>query len=878
MKIKKLLKNSAIFFSPFILILFILFCINIFIKDLNFGHKAFNVKGNSMDWFTYYYYLNKKKINNYLISFIKKDEKGLPKVEINISEKSLNKLLSDVPSSTKKYVSAEFKKDNLIQKVQMRYFGDNPINWMFHQKAIRLKTKKKELINGKRYFEYKPSQRNIISDYTAYKFAKKLGILVSDVRLVELFINNNSSGIYIERENLNESFLRRNKIMPVNLYKGEASRNSEKKIGLVENLDENPGLWEKVSFLNTVKTSDYKDLENFINNQREADISNEKLKNLLNFGNAELFAKIAILESLLNQEINDYTHNRRLLIDVWSGKKHIIPHDFYYNKKEINEDSFNLDICSTRLFCILNQSSEFLDIKYSLLYKIVIEEKIFDEVIKDLEEIKSQFLVTQKTDLGSIFRKYVLARQYEGPENKESFENILNSLKIRKNKLIKILETDPNASWKKNENGFDLMINDSMPISNLLISFEKQKPKWIILDYNKNKIIDQNDIYFYPNINGNFKIDLKFFANRILINKNKLTTRNEIKTSNTSISFFVNQKLSPFEIFTFNNFTNQLVPIKKGEYTSNLPSLHNQLILNKENKKNIFNGKIYLDKDLVLHKETEIIEGTEFIMDKDVSILFKNKVTAIGSDNKPIIFTKKTSSDSWGTIAFHGKNLDGSVIKNVIIEGGSGKVINGVNYFSSLSVHSANNMRFENILVKNNSIYDDMMHVIYSDNISILNSNFLNAYLDSIDVDISKNILFKNTNIVNSGNDGIDFMESNAYLDNMSFIYSGDKGVSVGENSNININNSTFKKNNFGLASKDSSKAIISNSLFEDNKIHLSTYKKNWRYGESGYIEIKNSKFNSLNNKIISDESGEIFIFSSNFNGEILKSKNVSIN
>ena len=36
--------------------------------------------------------------------------------------------------------------------------------------------------------------------------------------------------------------------MPVNLYKGEASRNSEKKIGLATNLDENPGLWKKFQF------------------------------------------------------------------------------------------------------------------------------------------------------------------------------------------------------------------------------------------------------------------------------------------------------------------------------------------------------------------------------------------------------------------------------------------------------------------------------------------------------------------------------------------------------------------------------------------------------------------------------------------------------
>ena len=42
--------------------------------------------------------------------------------------------------------------------------------------------------------------------------AKKLGLLVSNVRLVELFVNGKSVGIYMEKERLNESFLRRNKI------------------------------------------------------------------------------------------------------------------------------------------------------------------------------------------------------------------------------------------------------------------------------------------------------------------------------------------------------------------------------------------------------------------------------------------------------------------------------------------------------------------------------------------------------------------------------------------------------------------------------------------------------------------------------------------
>jgi len=71
MKIKKLLKNSLIFFSPFILILFLLFCINILIKDLEYGHKVYNADSKSMDWFSYLYFLNKKKINNYFINLKK---------------------------------------------------------------------------------------------------------------------------------------------------------------------------------------------------------------------------------------------------------------------------------------------------------------------------------------------------------------------------------------------------------------------------------------------------------------------------------------------------------------------------------------------------------------------------------------------------------------------------------------------------------------------------------------------------------------------------------------------------------------------------------------------------------------------------------------
>ena len=73
--------------------------------------------------------------------------------------------------------------------------------------------------------------------------------------------------------------------MPVNIYKGEASRNSEKKIGLEVNLDHNPGLWEKISFLNITDLDDHRDLIRFSKSVKDAESSNETMNQLLKFQN-----------------------------------------------------------------------------------------------------------------------------------------------------------------------------------------------------------------------------------------------------------------------------------------------------------------------------------------------------------------------------------------------------------------------------------------------------------------------------------------------------------------------------------------------------------------------------------------------------------------
>ena len=880
MNIKKIFKLSSVYLSPFILILFLLFCINIIIKDLNYGFRSYNISNSKIDWANYELEVKIKKIHNNIRNFFSyNNEKGLRRVYIQIPEKTDNKLLSNIPSSTKNYYPSSFFINDKIYDVGLRYFTDNPVGWLFHQKAIRLKTKKKDIINRKRYFEFKAAQNNLLGEFIPFIISKNLNLLSAKKDLVELYINGKNNGIYIESERLNEGFLRRNKIMPVNLYKGEQSNNAENKIGLNHQLFNNPGLWEKVSYFNVLQPSDRSDLSYFLKRVLKSESSKKEMGNLLDYGNLKVFSNQEIFQILNQHFIGNDTHNMRLALDLWSGKVHQIPHDIIFTNRDIDE--IKIDWANNHVFRSINQNSHYLDYKYTELYNALINKRIIEKTISELDKIKDKFLFSKIRDIGYIQRKYYA--DYPIKENEEYFENYKSFLKKRKNDLLKILESQPIAGWNISDNGFTIEVSEILPISNLKIDYKNDEyPEYIVLDVNKNSVEDKNDLYFYPNEKGQFLLNISLYANRTPILENNINVPNvEIKTDNTKFIFLTGNN-NIRKITYENKFSNKTYQLKKKKIQASLTNLHNNIIKNYDEEVTIeFKGNVYIDEDLILNEKVLIKPGTIFHLTKNASIIFKNRVEAIGTINSPISFKywKKQDSKSkdnfWGTIAIHGEQTKGSKFINVYIKNGSGDIINNINYFSSLSIHDTSDIILKSVNISNNDFYDDLVHIIYSKNISIINSKFANSFSDAIDVDLSSKIHIKNVEIFNSTNDGLDFMESEAIIENTNIHFSGDKGISAGENSKVEISNSNFENNVIGIASKDLSKAQILNSNFANNQMHLNVYKKNWRYGASGNIIVKNSRFEYAEKNFISDKKGKILIQNSSFNKNIYSSKNV---
>jgi hypothetical protein len=878
MRINKILYNSLYIVFPFFLIIYLLFCINILIKDFSYGHKSHNFNPSPHNWLSYKIDYFKFNFTNFFLN--RNQEDGLKRVDLFIPDKTKNKLLSNIPSSTKKYLPSKMVINNNIQDTMVRYLGDNPVNYMLEKKSLRIKTRKTEVYNKKRYFEYRFTQTTPISHYLSFKLAKKIGLLVSDVKLVELFINGKSKGIFLEKERLNEGFLRRNKIMPINLYKGEQSRNIENKIGLQDDLIKNSGMWEKSAVSNYFELEDKSDLKIFLDNLKNSENNPDSLTLILDNGNKELLAKLMLLEILLQQQANNDMHNQRIAIDTWSGKIYHIPHDIEYNLENMHEDNLFSDISPSSLNRYLNQSSVFLDKKFELIFEYVNNQKILREAVKELTKIKKQYLISEKRDFGSYQRKFFKNKNIDVKGN-ENFINFSNSLIQREREIIDAFNEEPTASWEIDGNNFFIKVNQIFPLSKFTINFKEGNPKWVALDLNNNLILDDKDIFFEKNKDNSFFLDISLFSNRIpILNLGKKHLGYKTHLSNTKFKFFVSDNSQPNEIYSYNKYVKKKYKLKKIKDKSYNPTKNNIPIINiSKNKVRTFSEEVFIENDLIIKEEVIIKKGTIFYLSKGASIIFKNKIIANGTTEQPIIFKPKKSGQIWGTVAIHGPKTNNSSLKNVLIEGGSGDIIDGINYFASLSIHSSENIKFHNIAVKNNFIYDDLVHVIYSKNLYFENLDLLNAYKDAIDIDISSNINLKNSNIINSGNDGIDLMESQVNVDKCYVDNNGDKGISVGEGSELYLNNCQIKNSKYGIASKDASIAKIKKSEFIDNLIQLSTYKKNWRYNASGKIFLENSNlFSKEKNKLIGDKYGEINILSSTFEGSLIKEGNVFIN
>ena len=867
---KKIFKEISIYSLPFLGVIVLLFFVNIIKKDFIYGHLLHSTYKGPYNWF---YDLTTLPINKFFIKLKNDNKEYLPQVKLYLSQSKLNSFLENIPNSTKTWKAGKIIHDSNREKlknIKLRLRGDNPANWLLEKKSFRIKFKKNEMNGRYRYYNYLPFEPSIL---ISNRIASKSKILASNVKPIELIVNEEKKGLYLELEHFNENFLRRNKIMPVNFYKGE-NYNQEIKIGLGSNLYNNTGLWSKQAYFNFYEKKNKQDLKNFLQILKQSNNSLKKFKNLKTFIDKEYFGRyLAYIILSQNYHVSKY-HNNRLIFDPWKGQVFPVITD------PDNPDSvaLNFDKSSNDLTSILNQSSEFLNLKYTYLHQFIFEDKILYNEIDYLNKIKKNVINVLKNDPTKM---NIFLDLFSKNENYKILDKNIKNLKKRQKILIKELNKKPNIQWSLNKNNFSLILNSQLPVNKVELMFNNKTPDWVFIDENYNDVYDFNEVKFYKNKNK-ITLDVNLYSNRINMGSGYNLFYDNITINATKFDLISSNGNKPTSIKISNFFLKDLVPIKKinKSFGSKINNLNKVLFNSKHNQKSnfiILSGKIIVKDDLVFERPVQIKPGTIFLLDENANIIFKNKIEAIGNKNNKIIF-KAISNKPWGTVALLGKNTSGSKVNFVEFSDGSGSFTDQLHFTSMFSVHNTNNVELSNISFKNNHFFDDMLHIIYSSGITMENLSFYNAYGDAIDIDISDDIKIFNSNFYNSKNDGIDLMESRVDINNVNIFNSRDKAISVGESSIVKIFNSKLDKNVTAIAVKDNSKAVIENVNFSKNLNQISAYKKNLQYGSGGEVTVIKSLFDNKINTFLSENSN-IMIKNSKIIGEIKKKgKQIFIN
>lgn len=852
--------------------------INILYREWQGGFSSLYLVNQPFNWFAYYFDLAADKLTR---PFKSVSEPGLPAVQLFVPERARASLMEDIPASTKRWQRAYMLyPDSSLRKIKVRHRGDNPINWMYEKKSWRIKTTRKRTLDGIRTFNYIVLQKeDFLGDYLAYWLGRKANILTPKVRLVELFINEESYGLYLEAEHLDESFLRNAGRMPGNIYKGE-QYNSERIYGSESDLFNNPALWTKTAVFNQFPKSDQRDLEHLFSLVRQAETSEADFKALSEIAPFDQWALFSAFQILVQSWHNNRSHNMRLAADPWYGSIVPIIHDtgaLYFRKKQLG-----LERSSQPLLNLYLRSSPFLVEQYRQLRRLLFDEQILKAAGDHIRSILPAMERTMSRDrfMHQLIHTIGADRRFLSDVDrlKKVWQETLAEMDDTSAGLKKILTTPTPFHWWHDGRSVSLTLDGPMPVEKIRIELGEaaHAVRGVYWDADLDGRISDKDMALpMTATDGAVEIAGSWTSNRAYYNAAGRPAMDaasgELHVRPTTFRLLIDAPapIAPQRI-SYVNLGGETAAWAVQERLDGLaPARWNRPVIAAQAKpERRISGRVEFTEDQIFEQPVYIAPGTQILLHPGVSMIFKDRVNVDGSGALPVEVHPAVKDKPWGVIALIGRKTAKSRVRHLSAAGGSGDDFPGLRVIGMLSVHNTEDVIFESLHlegnVKTDPTYDDMIHVVYSQGIVFRDLNLKSASSDALDIDLSQ-VQIRGGRIESSGNDGIDAMASAVLVQDVSIENSGDKGISVGERSEVSVFNVRLARNVIGAQSKDQSDLRMLNSNLDSNGTQLSAYWKNWRYQSGGKIVADKVLFSGQTNKLSADKTSLVDIKDSGF-------------
>ena len=731
-------------------------------------------------------------------------------LELEIQRKNRSKINSgdlEIKKKLNKFINATLELDEEIYKIKLRVKGDRKIHF-YNPSTTSYKIDirgNKRLWGFEEFSVQKPVIRNYSYEYIFQKLNKELGNISLEYKLVDLWVNGVSRGIYSIEEGFSKELLERNSKRNGPIYGVR-----DDILGLYPNI-----IYDSYSEVKWMKKNNdlLKSGYAILNGLKDR---NENISNYIDW---ESWAKFFAVVDMSQAYHGSLAKSVRIYYNPVSGKIEPISYDGHYGTADfsnfiildfINKNSNCSWICGEREWFMRflfdqdsNPRSEFIEpyLKYlNILISDEFLEKFQNKHKLKIEEMNKLFY-SDFSKHDNILWQGLCPYVYD--------ENFLEdrAKKIR----TKLASTD---------------------LSNFI--FSKLDKKLMVKFARKSLPIK---------LKSNCNLKLKKFDDFWISSSKTITWKNDCKDI---VIETVNKKKRKFKIFD-NPVLNTKLPIDFKNFIS-----IEEIIPGKKIGKNFYpqEEKIFINQNIKIPKNINLVlkENQKIFLKNSSTIVFFGDVKLIGSDENKILI--QGIAPGYGSIISLRNNF---FAKNLILDNLISPKIEGLLFYGGMNIVKSN-VILENVTFLN-SKSEDALNLI--DSLSdISNLIFQNTQSDALDVD-SGSVNIKKIFCKNIGNDCLDFSNSNSYIDYVSTVNILDKSISVGEKSNIKIKKLDIDNSEIGVAVKDNSETNIELANIKNTSLPIAVFVKKNEYGPAK-LTINQIKLINSNNEFLVDNRSSL--------------------
>ncbi len=779
-----------------------------------------------------------QRIFNYLTARRMPSHDEVPIFSLSIDPTYFKALNSNLPTSGKEtsYPATLVSKDG-VYSCQARYRGEGYWHWNRKQKSWRLNLGKGQMINrATRINLINPKTILSFNEITSMHLAKQAGLLAPRCLPVKFVQNRQYMGFYDYLEQVDEYFIRRHKKIPGRIYDGDH--------GGFDKVTGAPTLWNDQRYWTQVYTDfadDRDDITELI------DVLNDPCLNRFydfskNHLDIETYCSYASFDSIVGCFHHTFNQNNKLAFDPITGRFIAIPWDIHIWTPSMVPDH-DYDPSANALLFKWKLVPLFEYERQKRLWKLIngplSKEKILARLEKDYK-IACPVIKSDKYRDGSFGDTFntlkvpqIAVRPFSMKKFNETYEKYRDTV-IKRNEFLRKYLSDSTAEFAvvRKGNLSQLIIQASgtvgVKLQEINLNADAGTLK-IYKDTNRDGILDENDEFMgsvEPSNNSSFELDEVIFPGFKLVKHNLSPYQygtHSLVPSNLLYSFLITGgAVNDIELIAENPVTGEPVAIthvKQIDYSKaqETASIHPWDIPKPPASESmvIGPGTVSVSETTIYPENLEltILPGTELLLSRGASLIFRGKVIAQGTEEKPIMITSSEASRPWGTFALQGKNTTGSIFEHCLWTNGSKAKVDLIHYPAMLSIHDTKDVIVRNCVFTNNHDGSSGLRVGYGKNVLIEECLFTDLKDTAINIDASE------AKIISCGfrrceGNAVDLVMSSSLIDKCLFKNVTSKAVLCREDSSVQINSSIFFDSTICIEAQDASDIRLEKTSF----------------------------------------------------------------